>query len=154
MLATDLDCSETFANGLNSTASNVVFHLAGHTLSSTDCDLSKDISGIFVPGNVIGFKIDGGTVTSFNDRIVLSSSKSRVTGMTVTKACLFSIALQDADNQLDMNVVTLGVDGIGIGPGDHNRILSNDVSNHVRIGVEISNSSDNNQVKNDIINNN
>jgi hypothetical protein len=53
MLATDLDCSETFANGLNSTASNVVFHLAGHTLSSTDCDLSKDISGIFVPGNVI-----------------------------------------------------------------------------------------------------
>jgi parallel beta-helix repeat protein len=73
--------------------------------------------------------------------------------MTVTKACLFSIALQGADNQLDMNVVTLGVDGIGIGPGDHNRILSNDVSNHVRIGVEISNSSDNNQVKNNIINN-
>jgi len=70
--------------------------------------LSKDISGIFVPGNVIGFKIDGGTVTSFNDRIVLSSSKSRVTGMTVTKACLFSIALQGADNQLDMNVVTPG----------------------------------------------
>lgn len=155
MLTTDLDCSGTFATAINVTASNVVFHLAGHTLSSTDCDLTKDINGIFVSGNLTGVTIDGGTVSGFNDGIVLSSSKSHVTGMTVTKACLFGIALQGTDNQLDKNVVTLsGLDGIGIGPGDRNRVLSNDVSNNVRVGVEISNFSDNNQVKNNIINNN
>jgi hypothetical protein len=41
ILTVDLDCSGTFANGINMTASSVFFHLAGHAISSTDCDGSK-----------------------------------------------------------------------------------------------------------------
>ena len=32
ILTVDLDCSGTFANGINITASSVFFHLAGHTI--------------------------------------------------------------------------------------------------------------------------
>ena len=46
VLTGDLNCSGTFGNGINITASNVIFHLAGHTISSTDCDLTKAISGL------------------------------------------------------------------------------------------------------------
>src|SRR5262245_23467345 len=52
VLTGDLDCSGTFDNGINITASNVIFHLAGHKISSTDCDLKKAISGISVPGGI------------------------------------------------------------------------------------------------------
>src|SRR6516225_6236176 len=38
VLTGDLNCSGTFGNGINITASNVILHLAAHTISSTDCD--------------------------------------------------------------------------------------------------------------------
>jgi len=155
VLTADLNCTGTFASGIDISASNVVFHLAGHTIASTDCDLSKDINGIFVHGGISGVRIDGGTVRGFNDGIVLSSSNSRVRGMTVTSACLFGIAVQGQNNQVDTSVVTLsGLDGIGIGAASGTHIVSNDISGNVRVGVDISNFSNNNFVQNNIINNN
>jgi len=155
VLLTDLDCSGTLANGIVITASNVVFHLAGHTIASSDCDFSKEVYGIFVHGALSGIRIEGGTVRGFTDGIVLSSSQSRVSAMTVTQACLFGIAVQGSANQVDTSVVTLSrLDGIGIGPGGSNLITSNDVSDNFRVGVEISNSGSNNVVQSNIINNN
>jgi parallel beta-helix repeat protein len=155
VLSGDLDCTGTFADGIDITGSNITFHLAGHKIVSTDCDLSKDINGIFVHGGLSNVRVEGGTVQGFNDGIVLSSSHSRVDAMAVTKACLFGIAVQGSGNQVDTSVVTLsGEDGIGIGPSGGNRIVSNDVSNNVRLGVEISNFSNNNVVENNVINKN
>src|SRR5690242_14384341 len=48
LLANNLDCSGTLASGINITSSNVVLHLGGRTLSSTDCDETKGIAGIAV----------------------------------------------------------------------------------------------------------
>jgi parallel beta-helix repeat protein len=155
ILTTDLDCSGTITTGIDITASNVTFHLAGHEIASTDCDLSKDVNGIFVHGGLSGVRIEGGTVHGFNDGIVLSSSASSVSAMKVTKACLFGIVVQGSGNQVDTSVVTLsGLDGIGIGPSGGNHIVSNDVSNNVRVGVEISNISNDNVVERNIINSN
>lgn len=155
VLTTDLDCSGTNANGIDITASNVVFHLAGHTIASTDCDVNQNISGIFVQGGLTGVKIDGGTVRGFNDGIVLSSSTSRVYGMTVTNACVFGIVVEGNNSQVDTSHVTLsGFDGIGIEVGSGNHIKFNDISDNTRVGVEISSFSDNNVVENNIINRN
>lgn len=155
ILTTDLDCSGTVASGIDITASNVVFHLAGHTITSTDCDLSQTFAGIFVHGGNSGVKIDGGTIRGFNDGIVLSSSDSRVFGMTVTSACVFGIAVSSTNNRVDTSVVTLsGLDGIGIGAASGTHIVSNDISDNVRVGVDISNFSDGNFVLHNIINRN
>jgi len=154
VLASDLDCSGTFATGINITANKVVFHLAGHTLSSTDCDLTKGIEGIAVAGTS-GVQIEGGTVKGFNDGIDLAATKSRVNGMTVTSACEFGIALSGAGNRVDTSVVTLsGEDGIGIGAASGTHIESNDISWNARVGVDISNFSNNNFIENNIINSN
>ena len=154
ILVNDLDCSGTSANGIDITASNVVFHLAGHTIASTDCDPSKGIAGIAV-GGMSGVEIEGGTVRGFNDGIALSASSSRVVGMTVTRACVFGIALSGANNQVNTSVVTLsGVDGIGIGAATGTHILGNDISDNARVGVDISNFSNNNFVENNVINRN
>ena len=155
ILTVDLDCSGTFANGINITASSVFFHLAGHTISSTDCDASKGIGGIVVSGGISGVRIDGGTVRGFNDGVVLYSSSSRMSGMTVTNACIFGIAVSGQNNRVDTSVVTLsGLDGIGIGAASGTYIVSNDISANARVGVDISNFSNNNFVMNNIINSN
>lgn len=154
MLASDLDCSGTFANGVTITANKVVFHLAGHTLSSTDCDATKGISGIAVAGGS-NVQIEGGTVKGFNDGIALSATKSRVNGMTVTSACIFGVTVSGAGNRVDTSVVTLsGMDGIGIGAATGTHIESNDISGNARVGVDISNFSNNNFVENNVINGN
>jgi len=93
ILTVDLDCSGTLANGINITAGSVFFHLAGHTISSTDCGPSKGVGGIVVSGGISGVRIDGGTVKGFNDGVVLYPSSSRMSGMTVTNACVFGIAV-------------------------------------------------------------
>jgi hypothetical protein len=155
ILAADLDCSGTLANGVNVTASNVVFHLAGHSLSSTDCDATKGIQGIFVSLAISGVRIDGGTVRGFNDGIGLNSSNSRVSAMTVTNACFFGIALQSQNNQVDTSVVTLsGLDGIALQVATGTVITANDISRNLRLGVDISNNSNNNFVTSNIINGN
>src|SRR5438128_1516547 len=107
MLAHDLDCSGSFANGINIAASDVTLHLAGHTLASTDCDLTKGISGIVIPGGLSGVQVDGGTVSGFNDGIVLYATSSRVRATTVTNSCVFGIAISGTNNRVDSSVVTL-----------------------------------------------
>jgi parallel beta-helix repeat protein len=155
ILATDLDCSGTFANGINISASNVVLHLAGHTLSSTDCNANLEVNGISVPGGLTNVQIDGGTVSGFNDGIVLYSSDSIIMGTTVKGACFFGIAVSGQRNQLKKNVVTeSGIDGIGVGQASQTIIASNYISWNTRVGVDISNSSSNNVVHDNIINNN
>jgi parallel beta-helix repeat protein len=155
ILTVDLDCSGTLANGINITASSVFFHLAGHTISSTDCDPSKGIGGIVVSGGISGVRIDGGTVRGFDDGVVLYSSSSRMSGMTVTNACVFGIAVSGQNNRVDTSVVTLsGLDGIGIGAASGTYIVSNDISGNARVGVDISNFSNNNFVMDNIINSN
>ena len=154
VLTADLDCSGTFASGIDITANDVVLHLAGHTLASSDCDPNEGIGGIVVHGGS-GVKIEGGTVRGFNDGIVLGATNSRVTGVTVTSACTFGVAVSGAGNQVDASVVTFsGLDGIGIGAGSGTHIVGNDISDNVRVGVDISNFSNNNFVESNIINRN
>jgi len=155
VLSADLDCSGTFADGVDITASNVVFHLAGHTLSSTDCDPNKGGGGITALSGLTGVQIEGGTVKGFVDGIVLYSSSSRVNGMTVTGACEFGLAISGQNNSVDTSVVTLsGMDGIGIGAASGIHIVSNNISDNARVGVDISNFSNNNFVENNVINRN
>ncbi len=154
LLTTDLSCDGTFTNGIVISANDVVLHLAGHTIASSDCDSTKAISGIAVEG-VSGVEIDGGTVRGFNDGIALGASNSRITGMTVTGACIFGIALSGANNQVDTSTVTLsGVDGIGIGAASGTQVRNNDISDNARIGVDITNFSDGNVIEHNIINRN
>ena len=155
ILATDLRCDGTVANGVVISANDVHFHLAGHTIASTDCDGTKAISGISAEGGVSGVKIDGGTVRGFNDGIALAASSSRITGMTVTGACFFGIALSGTDNQLDNSTVTLsGLDGIGIGAATRTQVRNNDISDNARVGVDISNFSNASVIEHNIINRN
>jgi len=155
VLDNDLDCSGTLASGVDITASNVVLDLAGHTIASTDCDLTKDMGGIFVHGGLSGVKIDGGRVQGFNDGIVINLSTSQVSGMTVTGACVFGIAISGPNNRVDTSVVSLsGADGIGIGSASGTHIVFNDISDNARVGVDISNFSNGNFVENNIINRN
>src|SRR5262245_4571807 len=124
VLTGNLACSGA-VSGVIITASNVVFHMAGHTISNTTCDLSQTFGGIFVQGGISGVQIDGGTVSGFNDGIILSSSTSRVKGMTVTDACVFGIAVSGKNNRLERNVVTKsGLDGIGLGQASGTRVTS------------------------------
>src|SRR5262245_24999583 len=64
VLTTNLDCSGGAGdyNGVAITASNVNFHLAGHTIASSDCDTNRNISGIAVAGGITNVKIDGGAI--------------------------------------------------------------------------------------------
>ena len=153
VLSSDLDCSGSLANGVNITANKVVFHLAGHTLSSSDCDTSKGIAGVAVSGGVSGVQVEGGTVKGFNDGVDLAATKSRVNAMTISGACVFGVTVSGASNRVDTSVVTLsGVDGVGLGAASGTFIVSNDVSGNTRLGIDISNFSDNNFVQNNIIN--
>jgi parallel beta-helix repeat protein len=154
ILSGNLNCSGSFADGVDITANNVIFHLAGHTISSTDCDGTKAIEGIAVLG-VSGVKVEGGTVQGFNDGVYLGATHARVTGMTVTGACFFGIPISGQGNQVDTSVVTLsGVDGVGIGAATETLIVGNDISGNARLGIDIANNSNNNVIKSNIINNN
>jgi parallel beta-helix repeat protein len=78
-----------------------------------------------------------------------------MSGMTVTNACIFGIAASGQNNRVDTSVVTRsGLDGIGIGAASGTYIVSNDISGNARVGVDISNFSNNNFVMNNIINSN
>jgi hypothetical protein len=152
LLTTDLDCTTTFANGIEIAASDVTLFLAGHKVASSDCDANKGISGIVVDGGLSGVTVEGGTVEGFNDGIVLYASNSFVHAMTVTKACIFGIAVSGKSNQIDTSEVTLaGLDGIGMGDAHNTLVHYNFISDNARVGVDISNFSDYNVVENNII---
>jgi hypothetical protein len=152
VLDRDLDCSGTFANGVNIAASNVIFHLAGHTLASKDCDLTKAISGIVAPAGLSGVQIEGGTVSGFNDGIVLYSTSSQVRAVTATSACAFGIAISGSNNRVEASVVTAsGIDGIGIGAATGIHVVGNYIADNNRVGVDISNFSNGNFVESNII---
>lgn len=153
LLANNLDCTNTSTHGIEITASNVTFHLGGHTMKNDACNQSFD--GIVADSGLSNVVIDGGTVSGFNDGIVLYSSNSRASGMTVTSACEFGMAISGANNQVDTSVVTAsGVDGIGIGAATGIHIVSNNISGNARLGVDIANNSNGNFVENNVINNN
>jgi parallel beta-helix repeat protein len=157
VLDNDLDCTGTSGdyNGVTISASNVVFHLAGHTISSSDCDTTRNISGIFVAGGLSGVKIDGGTLSGFNDGVLLSASNSRVDGMTVRNACVFGIVVGGANNRVETSIVTAsGSDGIILSPSTGSVISSNYSSGNVRAGVALSDFADNNTIRNNILNSN
>ena len=154
VLTGDLACSGA-VSGVIIAASDVVFHLAGHTISNTTCDLNVTFGGIFVQGGISGVQIDGGTVSGFNDGIILSSSNSRVRSMRVANACVFGMAVSGQNNRIETSVVTAsGVDGIGLGQASGTVVTANDISGNARVGVDISNFSNANIVENNLINNN
>jgi parallel beta-helix repeat protein len=151
ILSVNLDCTGTFATGINIAASNVNLHLAGHSLGSTDCDGTKSIAGIDVPGGLSNVQIDGGIVSGFNDGISLYSANSRVTGIAVGNSCFFAIALSGTNNRVDTSIVTGShMDGIGVGAATGATIVSNFIFDNARVGVDISNFSNNNVVENNI----
>lgn len=155
VLANNLNCSGAGDfNGVTIAASNVTFHLAGRTISSDVCDLTRNISGIFVVGGLTNVKIDGGTVIGFNDGIVLSSSNSRVEGMTVSNACSFGILVGGENNRVETSRVSASGDGIALSPATGARITSNDVSGNVRGGVMLSAGASGNFIEKNISNNN
>lgn len=157
VLTGDLACSGA-VNGVNITASGVTFHLAGHTISNpTACVALENMEsvGIFAHGGILKVYIDGGTVSGFNDGIVLSSSKSRVRGMTVTEACVFGILVGGVKNRVYTNVVTANKnDGIALDSAHNALIASNDTSGNTRGGIMLSDFSDNNTITNNVSNNN
>ena len=157
LLTTNLDCSggEGDYNGVTITASDVNFHLAGHTIASSDCDTNRNISGIAVIGGLTHVKIDGGTIIGFNDGIVLASSDSHVKGMTVQNACVFGIVVQGSNNVVQTNVVTgSGSDGIILSPATRATISSNYSSGNKRAGIAVSDFADDNTIEKNILNNN
>lgn len=156
ILANNLNCSGTSGDytGVTITASNVTLYLAGHEISSEDCDLNRNISGILVAGGITNVKIIGGAVSGFNDGIVLSSSKSQVVGVTVKNACEFGILVQGAHNAITTNTVTTSGDGVVLSPSDDSRVVSNNLSGNVRAGVVISDDSERNTIAYNILDNN
>ena len=154
VLTGDLTCSGA-VTGIFITSNDVVFHLAGRTISNTTCNPDVGFAGIFVIGPTSGVRIDGGTISGFNDGIILFTSSSQVRGMKVKNACFFGIAVAGQSNWLDKNVVTGSmVDGIGLGQANGTVLTANDISGNVRAGVGISNFSNGNIVFNNIVNDN
>jgi parallel beta-helix repeat protein len=157
VLIADLDCTGTPGNysGIAITGSDVVLHLGGHTLSSSDCDLAREISGIFVAGGITGVKIHGGVVVGFNDGVVLSSSISRVSGMTVKNSCVSGILVQGEKNRVETSVVTgSGQDGIALSPASDSVIRSNYCAGNRRAGVGLSDSAHDNTIADNVLNDN
>jgi nitrous oxidase accessory protein NosD len=154
VLTGDLACT-TKTSGVRITASGVVFHLADHTISSPFCDLSYTLVGVLLEGDVSDIVVEGGTVTGFNDGILLSGTRTRARGMTVTGACVFGVVMSGDANVLDTSVVAnSGMDGVALGAARGSIVRSNFIFGSKRDGVEISNFSDANLVDSNIIHDN
>ena len=155
VLEGDLACSGA-VSGIIINSSNVVLHLAGHTISNATCDLNVTFAGVYVSGSgVTGVQIDGGTIVGFNDGIILFASSSLVKGITVADACTFGIALAGQDNRLETNIVTGNrIDGIGLAQATRTSVSSNDISGNGRLGVGISNFSNDNVVQDNVMHGN
>jgi parallel beta-helix repeat protein len=140
VLMNDLSCEQASGDfdGVRITASNVTFHLAGHTISSSVCDPSRNVTGIFVVGGITNVKIDGGNVSGFNDGIVLSASNSSVTGVKVTGACQSGIHVQGTNNLVENNTATDNGDGISLISTKRTIVHCNNLSDNLRTGVVVS----------------
>jgi parallel beta-helix repeat protein len=157
ILANDLACTGATGDvvGVRITASNVTFHLAGHTISSSVCDLSRTVIGVFVEGGITNVKVDGGNVSGFNSGVQLSASNSKVKGLTVTGACLFGIGVQGDSNRVETNVVTAsGSDGIILSPATRAVIRSNHCTGNTRAGVALSDGAYNNLIAENVLDSN
>jgi len=157
VLMNDIDCSAATGDitGVRITASNVIFHLAGHTISSTVCDQTRNVTGIFVVGGITNVKVDGGNVSGFNDGVLLSSSNSSVKGVKVTGACFSGIGVQGINNRIEKNTATGNGDGVLLLSTISAIVRSNNLSGNLRDGVALSgdNTTDN-LIEDNIINNN
>lgn len=157
VLTGDLTCAAG-QNGIIITASDVKFHLGGHTISNPSCDLSLEMIGVFVQGGTSGVLVEGGTVSGFNDGIVVSSLTSQVVGMTVKNACLYGILVStseydlDNDNRVERNVVTSSGYGVALGYSKGNDVNANDLSGNA-VGILVSANSNGNRITNNIVNN-
>lgn len=162
VLATDLNCTAATGDitGVQITASNITFHLAGHTISSPVCDDSRNVTGIFVVGGITNVKIDGGNVSGFNDGVVLSSSNSTVKGMKVSGACFSGIHVQGANNRVEKISATGNGDGVSLLSTKNATVRCNYLSGNTRNGVTVSGTGttnsflDANIIEDNIINNN
>ncbi len=157
VLINDLNCSSPAGDltGIRITSNNVVFHLAGHTISSPVCDQNRNVTGIFVVGGISNVKIDGGNVSGFNDGVLLSSSNSLVKAVKVTGACLSGFGVQGANNRLEKNTATGNGDGVLLLSTTGTIVRCNNLSANLRAGVAVSgeNTTDN-IIEDNIINNN
>ena len=144
ILTGDLVCAGA-RTGIFITASNVVLHLAGHTISNATCDETAEVVGIFVSGGLTRVEIEGGTIAGFNDGVILSSSTSRVSGITVTGACFFGILGGGDRNRIENNAVRASGYGVALAPATNTVVKGNDLSGNVR-GVVISDAGANNNL--------
>lgn len=146
VLAGDLDCSGTHDHGVAITASNVVVHLAGHTLASTDCQPDLPISGIVVAQGLSGVEIEGGTIRGFNAGIALLASASLVQAMTLTDACVVGMQVAGGTgNSIRDNTLRSNFDGIQLQASD-TVVDGNTVTDHA-VGIAISEAGATNQIR-------
>lgn len=155
VLMNDLNCTAATGDivGVQITASNVTFHLAGYTISSPVCDQSRNITGIFAIGGIVKVRVDGGNVSGFNDGVQLSASNSVVKGIQVSGACASGIGVQGASNRVEKNTLTGNVDGVLLVNAVGSFVRSNYLSGNTR-GATISGSSTGNVVEDNIISGN
>lgn len=156
VLQKNLVCPDTGSdvNGIVVSASNVKVHMAGRSLSAAICDLSRNVSGIYIKGGLTGVTVDGGKITGFNDGVVLSSSNSRVFGMTIKKACAFGIVGQGENNTIDSNQVSESGDGVALVPAYHAVVTGNTLTGNIRAGVAISDFADSNLIEKNVLSRN
>lgn len=157
VLMNNLNCAAPTGDitGVRITASNVVFHLAGRTISSPVCDQNRNVTGIFVVGGITNVKIDGGNVSGFNDGVLLSSSNSSVKGVKVTGACFSGIGVQGINNRIEKNTATGNGDGVLLLSTIGAIVRCNNLSGNLRDGVALSgDNTTENLIEDNIINNN
>ena len=146
-------------HGVEITASNVEFTLAGFTIAGQstpdNCNRDNPQYGILAQAPVTNVHIKGGKVTGFVDGIVLSASHSQASAMTVQDNCVFGIVVQGTKNVIDTNVVTgSGTDGIALGRASNILVTANDVHSNNRFGIGISDFSDGNTIRSNILRHN
>ena len=146
-------------HGVEITASNVEFTLAGFTIAGQstpdNCNRDNPQHGIFAQAPATNVHINGGKVTGFVDGIVLSASYSQVSAMTVQDNCVFGIAVQGIKNVIDTNEVTgSGTDGIILARASNALVTANHAHDNNRFGIGISEFSDGNTIRSNILRHN
>jgi parallel beta-helix repeat protein len=146
-------------HGVEITASDVNLDLAGFTISgvsgSSSCNQGSPQHGILVNSFLPRVHISGGTVTGFVDGIVLFAPNSRVTGMTLTGNCVFGLLLSGGDSVIDNSRVTgNGVDGLALGLATRATIHSNNIVGNARYGIILTQNSNQNVIRDNVIRNN